>query len=428
MAGRSVQSVRGVRDILPGDSEVWRRTENIVCRTLESAGYQEFRVPVLEHAELYLRSVGEHTDIVQKEMYVVEGSKGQPLTLRPEATAGFVRAALEHGLHRGRHRVWCVGPMFRRERPQRGRLRQFHQFDVEAIGYPGPDIDAELIALAARVFRQLGVADLTLEINSLGGQECRNAYRECLREYFQDHPEALDSDSRRRLNTNPLRILDSRNPEMADLIAAAPDINEFLGSKSAEHFAELQSLLSAIGLPFRVNPRLVRGIDYYSRTVFEFLTDKLGAQNAVCAGGRYDGLVEQLGGPATPAIGWAMGIERLLELASLPACENPAKAYLVLLGDDKVRRAGFRLAELIRDQCPAIELEMHCGAGGASAQLRHASRSGARYALVIGEREVAEGTVGLKDLHQKGEQESVAIDRLPGVLLARADRTIPGHG
>ncbi len=428
MAGSSIKSVRGVRDLLPADSAEWRRTEDIVARTLQASGYKEFRVPVLEYAELYLRSVGEHTDIVQKEMYTIEGSKGQTLTLRPEATAGIVRAALEHGFHRGRRRFWCVGPMFRRERPQRGRLRQFHQFDVEAIGFAGPDIDAELIALAARVFSQLGLTDLTLEINSLGGPDCRRAYRDRLREYFRDQLQSLDSDSRRRLDANPLRILDSRNPEMAGLIADAPDIAEFFEAESAEHFSQLRALLSAIGLQFRVNPRLVRGIDYYSRTVFEFLTDRLGAQNAVCAGGRYDGLVEQLGGPPTPAIGWAMGIERLLELAELPPATSGVKAYMVLLGGVEVQQAGLELAETLRNECPSVQLEMHCGGGGARAQLRHASRSGARYAVVLGERELAEGTAGLKDMRQDGEQEDVAVDKLAGVLQARADRTIPGHG
>ena len=428
MPGRSVQSVRGVQDLLPGDTAAWRTAEDIVCATLEAGGYREFRVPVLEHTELYRRSVGEHTDIVQKEMYTLQGSKGQNITLRPEATAGIVRAALQHGLHRGRHRFWCVGPMFRRERPQRGRLRQFHQFDAEAIGYAGPDIDAELIALAARVFAKLGVQGLTLEINSLGGSQCRQSHRDRLREYFRDHYQALDNDSRRRLDTNPLRILDSKNPEMADLIAGAPHIAEFFEAESAEHFSELQSLLSAVGLQFRVNPRLVRGIDYYSKTVFEFLTDRLGAQNAVCAGGRYDGLVEQLGGPPTPAIGWAMGIERLLELASLPAAADRTRAYLVLLGGIEVQRAGLKLAETLRDECPAVQVEMHCGGGGVRAQLGHASRSGARYALVLGERELEQGTAGLKDLRQEGEQEDIPLEKLARTLQARAERTIHSHG
>ena len=428
MPGRSVQSVRGVQDLLPDDAAVWRSAEEAVCATLEAGGYREFRVPILEHTELFQRSVGEHTDIVQKEMYTLEGSKGQTITLRPEATAGIVRAALEHGLHRGRNRLWCVGPMFRRERPQRGRLRQFHQFDVEAIGYAGPDIDAELIALAARIFRKLGVQGLTLEINSLGGSQCRQAHRDRLQEYFRDHFKALDGDSRRRLDANPLRILDSRNPEMAGLIADAPDIAEFFETESAEHFSQLQSLLSAIELPFQVNSRLVRGIDYYSRTVFEFLTDKLGAQNAVCAGGRYDGLVEQLGGPPTPAIGWAMGVERLLELASLEAPARPARAYLVVLGGIEVQQAGLELAEKLRDKCPAVQVEMHCGGGGARAQLRHASRSGARYALLIGEREIAEGIVGLKDLRREGEQENIPLAEIISVLQARSERTIHGHG
>lgn len=428
MPGKSVQSVRGVRDLLPEDAARWRSAEGIVIRTLEEHGYREFRVPILEHSELYRRSVGEDTDIVQKEMYTIEGSKGRNITLRPEATAGIVRAALEHGLHRGRHRVWCAGPMFRRERPQRGRLRQFHQFDVEAIGFAGPDIDAELIALAARIFARLTVAGISLELNSLGGPGCRAAYRDCLKEYFQDHGQSLDADSRSRLDRNPLRILDSRNPEMAGLIGAAPEVSGFLEPESADHFAELQALLTAIGLDFRVNPRLVRGLDYYGRTVFEFVTDRLGAQNAVCAGGRYDGLVEQLGGPPTPAIGWAMGVERVLELARLPESDGEQGAYLVLLGGSEVAQAGLKLAEILRNECPGLRIEMHCGGGGVRAQMRHASRSGARYALVIGERELEAGTVGLKDLRQAGEQREIPVEEVSRVLRAHADRTIHRHG
>lgn len=428
MPGKSVQSVRGVRDLLPEDAARWRGAEEIVIGTLEEHGYRELRVPLLEDAELYLRSVGEDTDIVQKEMYTTRGSKGRTISLRPEATAGIVRAALEHGLHRGRHRVWCAGPMFRRERPQRGRLRQFHQFDVEALGFPGPDVDAELIALAARIFARLGVDGIMLELNSLGGSRCRAAYRDRLREYFRDHAQALDADSRGRLDRNPLRILDSRNPEMAGLISEAPDVSEFLEAESAEHFAELQDLLTAIGLEFRVNPRLVRGLDYYSRTVFEFLTDRLGAQNAVCAGGRYDGLVEQLGGPPTPAIGWAMGVERVLELARLPEPAEAEGAYLVLLGGAEVVQAGMALAEKLRNECPGLPVQMHCGGGGASAQMRHASRSGSRYALVIGERELGAGTVGLKDLRQESEQRDVPIEELSRVLRGPAERTIRDHG
>ena len=428
MPGKSVQSVRGVRDLLPDEAAAWRAAEAVVGSILEDGGYREFRVPVLEHAELYLHSAGADSDIVQKEMYAIEGGKGRPITVRPEATAGIVRAALEHGLHRGRHRVWCAGPMFRRERPQRGRLRQFHQFDVEAIGYAGPDIDAELMALAARIFRELGVDGITLELNSLGGPDCRAAYRGRLHEYFADHLRELDDDSLRRLDSNPLRILDSRNPEMAGLIAGAPEIPEFLETEAAEHFAAVQSLLSAIELPFRVNPRLVRGLDYYSRTVFEFLTDRLGAQNAVCAGGRYDGLFEQLGGPATPAIGWAMGIERLMELADRPAPAAPEGAYLVLLGGIEVQQAGLKLAEKLRDECPGLPVEMHCGGGGARAQLRHAGRSGARHAVVLGERELASGTVGLKDLRCDTDQEEVPLEDLARVLRTRADRTIHRNG
>ena len=427
MPSRLIQSVRGVRDLKPDEASAWRQAEEVVGAILEGGGYREFRVPVLEHAELYRRSVGEQTDIVQKEMYSLEGGKGQTLALRPEATAGMVRAALEHGLHRGRHRLWCVGPMFRRERPQRGRLRQFHQFDAEAIGYAGPDIDAELIALAARIFRELGVDGLVLEINSLGGAQCRRAYRRSLQAYFQDHFGALDADSRVRLDANPLRILDSRDPRMSELIAGAPDIAEFLEPESAEHLSALESLLTSIGLPYRRNPRLVRGLDYYSRTVFEFLTDRLGAQNAVCAGGRYDGLVEQLGGPPTSAIGWAMGIERLMELASAFPASGRTRVYLVLLGGLAVQQAGLQLAEKLRSECAFLDLEMHCGGGGARAQMRHASRSGARYAVIIGEQELAAGEAALKDLRSEAGQQAIPLAELPRVLRDRSDRTIPAH-
>ncbi len=427
MPSRLIQSVRGVRDLKPDEASAWRQAEEVVGAILEGGGYREFRVPVLEHAELYRRSVGEQTDIVQKEMYSLEGGKGQTLALRPEATAGMARAALEHGLHRGRHRLWCVGPMFRRERPQRGRLRQFHQFDAEAIGYAGPDIDAELIALAARIFRELGVDGLVLEINSLGGAQCRRAYRRSLQAYFQDHFGALDADSRERLDANPLRILDSRDPRMSELIAGAPDIAEFLEPESAEHLSALESLLTSIGLPYRRNPRLVRGLDYYSRTVFEFLTDRLGAQNAVCAGGRYDGLVEQLGGPPTPAIGWAMGIERLMELASAFPASGRIRVYLVLLGGLAVQQAGLQLAEKLRSECAFLDLEMHCGGGGARAQMRHASRSGARYAVIIGEQELAAGEAALKDLRSEAGQQAIPLAELPRVLRDRSDRTIPAH-
>ncbi len=315
MSGQRIEAIRGMADILPADSSHWQLLEALLRETATAYGYQELRVPVVERTELFRRSIGEVTDIVAKEMYSFEDRSGNSLTLRPEATAGIVRACISNGLlHNQRQKVWCTGPMFRYERPQKGRYRQFYQFDVEALGYPGPDIDAEMIAMTARLWRRLGIDAVELQLNSLGTPESRRAYREVLVEYFNDHRTALDADSRERLERNPLRILDSKNPEMASVVAAAPVITDYLDSESAEHFAGLREFLDAAGIAHVLNPRLVRGLDYYSRTVFEWVTDCLGAQGTVCAGGRYDGLVEQLGGRPTPAIGWALGLERLLEL------------------------------------------------------------------------------------------------------------------
>ncbi|MGB5623143.1 MAG: histidine--tRNA ligase, partial [Gammaproteobacteria bacterium] len=312
---RSIAPIRGINDILPAETRAWQWLEQIVREVLQAQGYGEIRLPLMERTELFARSIGEVTDIVEKEMYTFLDRNGDSLSLRPEATASCVRAGITHGLfHNQQQRLWYSGPMFRYERPQKGRYRQFHQMGAEAFGFAGPDIDAELILACARIWRRLGLDDLRLELNSLGTAESRQAYRGLLVEYFREHEKDLDEDSQRRLNQNPMRILDSKNPDMQALIDAAPSITDHLDDESADHFAQLRETLDAVGVSYLINPRLVRGLDYYSRTVFEWVTDRLGAQGAVCSGGRYDGLVEQLGGRATPAIGWAMGIERLVEL------------------------------------------------------------------------------------------------------------------
>jgi len=417
-----MRPVRGMNDVLPPDTTRWQYLEDTVRDVLESYGYRQVRLPLLEYTELFRRSIGEVTDIVEKEMYTFKDRNDESLTLRPEATAGVVRAAISNGLlHNQRHRLWTAGPMFRYERPQKGRYRQFHQIDVEALGYAGPDIDAEMILMSARLWRRLGIGRIRLEINSLGTPASRRHYREVLVEYFGRHRERLDADSVRRLETNPLRILDSKNPEMQEIVAGAPDITEHLDAESAEHFAELQRILSAAGVEYRVNPRLVRGLDYYSRTVFEWVTDALGAQGAVCSGGRYDGLVEHLGGAPTPAIGWALGMERLVALFEEEGGAEPDASpavYVVAVGEPAAATA-FALAERLRDGLPGSGVEVNAGGGSFKAQLKRADRSGARYAVVLGENEIAAGEAGLKPLRTDEAQESVAFDALPGVIAER---------
>lgn len=414
-----------MNDILPGVSATWQYLEDVVRDIVASYGYDEIRLPLLEQTELFRRSIGEVTDIVEKEMYTFEDRGGESLTLRPEATAGIVRAGISNGLlYNQRQKLWTAGPMFRRERPQRGRYRQFHQFDVEALGFDGPDVDAEMIIMSARIWRRLGIDRIALEINSLGQPEARAAYRERLIDYFSGVKNRLDADSIRRLEQNPLRILDSKNPGMRDVIEAAPVMLDYLDEASREHFEELRRLLDAAKIEYTVNPRLVRGLDYYSRTVFEWVTDALGAQGAVCSGGRYDGLVEKLGGRATPAIGWAMGIERFVEL--FEACGGTAPAadadiYIVAVGDGALTR-GFALAEALRDKMPALRVEVNLGGGSFKSQLKRADKSGARFALVIGERELADGRVGLKPLRSNDEQRSIAADE----IAAELDREMNG--
>ena len=412
------QTVRGMNDILPDVAASWQYLESEVEEIIEAYGYRQVRLPLLEHTEVFRRSIGEVTDIVEKEMYTFDDG-GDSLTLRPEATASMVRAGITHGLfHNQRQKLWTVGPMFRRERPQAGRYRQFHQFDVEAMGYEGPDVDAELIIMCARMWQRLGIDRIRLEINSLGMIESRAGYREALIEYFNGVKSQLDEDSIRRLDKNPLRILDSKNPEMQDVVAGAPVMMDYLDEASAEHFAGLRALLDAAGVEYEVNPRLVRGLDYYSRTVFEWVTDALGSQNAVCAGGRYDGLIEKLGGRATPAIGWAMGVERLVALHEACGGKVPANApdvYLVAVGEGTRERA-FSLAEELRDRANGIRVETNLGGGSFKAQMKRADKSGAEYALILGEQELEEGRIGVKPLRSSEEQASIALDDLATVL------------
>ncbi len=415
------QTVRGMNDILPEVAAKWRHLEGEVESIIEAYGYLHVRLPLLEHTEVFRRSIGEVTDIVEKEMYTF-ADDGDSLTLRPEATASMVRAGITHGLfHNQRQKLWTVGPMFRRERPQAGRYRQFHQYDVEAMGYEGPDIDAELIIMSARLWQRLGIDRIRLEINSLGTAESRASYRDALVEYFNGVKSQLDEDSIRRLDKNPLRILDTKNPEMQAIVAAAPLMIDHLDEASAEHFDGLKMLLDAAGVKYEVNPRLVRGLDYYSRTVFEWVTDALGSQNAVCAGGRYDGLVEKLGGRPTPAIGWAMGVERFVALYEACGGEFPATGpdvYFVAVGEGTAEKA-FALAEELRDALPEARFESNLGGGSFKAQMKRADRSGAGYALILGEQELSEGRIGLKPLRSKDEQESIALDELAAVLQVR---------
>ena len=404
-----------MKDILPLETPLWQRVECTLRAIFSGYGYSEIRLPLAEKAELFQRSIGEVTDIVEKEMYTFEDLNHERLSLRPEGTAGCVRAGIEHGLlYNQIQRLWYMGPMFRHERPQKGRYRQFHQAGIEAFGMEGPDIDAELIAMTARIWKSLGVTSLTLQINSLGTLAARNVYRERLVEYFSAHRESLDEDSQRRLSTNPLRILDSKNPALRDLILAAPQLLEHLDAESLEHFERLKSLLDSVEVKYAVNPRLVRGLDYYSKTVFEWVTDQLGAQGTVCAGGRYDGLVEQLGGKATPAIGFAIGLERLLSLietqAGLPQPAAP-HVYLLVAGEITAH-AGIKLAESLRDALPELRLVMNCGGGGFKAQFKRADKSGARVALLLGEEEWAKNVVGVKFLREERAQQEVSISTL----------------
>lgn len=410
----AIAPVKGMNDVLPAEIGRWQHLERTVRESLGAYGYDEMRVPVVEHTDLFKRAIGEYTDVVEKEMYSFEDKGGERLTLRPEATAGLVRAAISNGLLRGaRLKLWCMGPMFRHEKPQKGRFRQFHQVDVEAIGFAGPDVDAELIALSADLWRRLGIDRVRLQINSLGTAEARRVYRERLTDYFRTHESRLDDDSRRRLAGNPLRILDSKNPDMQAIVAEAPLLPDHLDAESRAHFDELCAMLKSLGIPYEINPRLVRGLDYYSRTVFEWVTDALGAQDAVCSGGRYDGLIAQLGGEPTPAVGFALGIERvvaLIEQAGSAPATSATDVYVVVQGEAPLR-AALPFADALRRAVPGRRIELNLGGGNFKAQFRRADRSGAALAVVLGEDELARGVVQLKPLREgAGEPVQVALE------------------
>jgi histidyl-tRNA synthetase len=398
---RNIPPVTGMKDVLGPDVGLWQHVERAARTVMDAYGYEEIRVPVVEHTDLFKRAIGEFTDVVEKEMYTFTDQGGDSLTLRPEATAGIVRAAISNGLLRGaRLKLWCQGPMFRHEKPQKGRFRQFNQIDLEAIGFSGPDVDVEIIALTARLWKLLGLTRVGLQINSLGTVESRKAYRELLQGYFRQHFDALDEDSRRRLEGNPLRILDSKHPATREIVSRAPVLTDHLDEESRAHFAELRAGLDALGIAYTVNPRLVRGLDYYSRTVFEWITDALGSQDAVCSGGRYDGLIAQLGGEPTPAIGFAMGVERVVELVRLAGMKPQPLVpdVFAMAQGDAAQRQALTLAETLRDHFPGRGIVVHCGSAKFKTQFRRADESGARIAVIIGDDELARGVVALKPL------------------------------
>ncbi|WP_298289348.1 histidine--tRNA ligase [Thiomonas sp.] len=413
MADR-LSAVKGMNDIVPPRSAAWEWFEQQVRELMRSYGYQNLRTPIVEYTPLFVRSIGEVTDIVEKEMYsFTDALNGEPLTLRPEGTAAVVRACIEHGLlHDGGKRLWYSGPMFRHERPQRGRYRQFHQVGAEALGFAGPDVDAELILMARQLWRRLGVSELTtLEINCLGQSEERVRHRVDLIAYLQRHADRLDADASRRLHTNPLRVLDSKNPQVQELVQGAPRLIDYLGEASLAHFEGVQSLLRAAGQAYTVNPRLVRGLDYYNLTVFEWTTDRLGAQATICAGGRYDGLIAQIGGKPAPACGWALGIERVLELLAEAGQTPPAAAphaYAVLSSAELMPHV-LPVCEALREA--GVQVQLHMGGGSMKSQMKKADASGARWALVFGEEELRQGQVGLKDL--RGAQDAQQQRLLP---------------
>ena len=409
---KNIQAIRGMNDYLPADTAIWQRIEGTLKQVLASYGYSEIRLPIVEHTPLFSRAIGEVTDVVEKEMYTFEDRNGESLTLRPEGTAGCVRAGIEHGLlYNQEQRLWYVGPMFRYERPQKGRYRQFHQMGVEVFGLQGPDVDAELIMMTARWWRALGIADhVELELNSIGSLDARANYRNALVAFLEQHKEVLDEDCKRRMYTNPLRVLDSKNPDIQTLLNDAPTLGEFLDEESREHFSGLCALLDDAGIKYCINQRLVRGLDYYNRTVFEWVTSSLGSQGTVCGGGRYDGLVEQLGGRATPAVGFAMGLERLVLLVQAVNPEfEPTRivdVYVIASGQG-VQSAAMQLAEKLRDADPALKLMTNFGGGNFKKQFARADKWGARIALVLGEDEVKAGQVVIKDL-RTGDQQTLA--------------------
>ena len=401
-----IQSVRGMNDVLPADSAAWQHVHAVAAQVFAAYGYGELRLPVVERTDLFKRAVGEVTDVVEKEMYSFEDRGGEQLSLRPELTAGVIRAGIEHGiLFNQQQRVWCTGPVFRYERPQAGRYRQFHQLDVEAFGIATPDVDVEVIAIAAQLWKRLGLTGFELQINTLGTPACRAEHRAALIAYLEQHEAALDEDAKRRLHSNPLRVLDSKVPATQAIVADAPKLLDYLDEASQAHFDAVKAGLDALGIAYVVNPRLVRGLDYYTHTVFEWVTDQLGAQGTVCAGGRYDGLVEQLGGPKTTGVGFGLGIERLILLMGVQKvafASNAPHLYVCRLGAVAERQA-LQLAEALRDQFPTMRLVLNAGGGGLKSQLKRADNSGAHYALVIGDDEAAAGIVQVKSLRGEGE-------------------------
>ena len=414
----SIKAIRGMNDILPDQTPLWQFFEAQVKLVFDQYGYQEIRMPIAEKTDLFCRSIGEATDVVEKEMYTFADRNGDNMTLRPEGTASCVRAALEHGLTYNQvQRLWYHGPMFRYERPQKGRQRQFHQFGAEVYGIDGPDVDAELIIMTARLWRQLGLQDaVTLQLNTLGSSTARAAYRTDLVAFLEINMDKLDADSQRRVSTNPLRVLDSKDSNTQSVLDGAPDFYGYLDDESRVHFERLRELLDAAGIEYVVNPRLVRGLDYYCKTVFEWVTDKLGAQGTVCGGGRYDGMIEQLGGKPTPAVGWAMGVERMIlllqEMQQEPAgLGQQADVYLAHMGDAASLRT-MQLAEQLRSDIPNLRLLWHCGGGSLKNQMKKADRSGAKVALIMGEDELAQGQIQIKPLQGQGVQQSISLDQV----------------
>ena len=422
-ASKALQAVRGMNDCLPSDTNMWQMVESVLRRVASSYGFAEIRMPIVEPTALFKRSIGEVTDIVEKEMYTFDDRNGDSLTLRPEGTASCIRAANQHGLlYNQEQRLWYMGPMFRHERPQKGRYRQFHQFGLEAFGIATPDIDAEIIMLTARLWRELGIKDVvTLELNSLGSNEERAAYRDALVIYLTEREEQLDDDSKRRMLTNPLRVLDSKNPAVQEALVDAPKLSDYFGEETQDHFNQLCRRLDAAGIKYVLNERLVRGLDYYNRTVFEWVTDSLGAQGTICAGGRYDGLVEQLGGKSTPGFGFALGIERLvLMLENLAQVDNirpQVDAYIIALGDEAELKAAM-LAEQWRDEEPNSRVQCHCGGGNMKKQMKRADKSGAQIAIILGENELAEQKVMVKYLRGQQEQQNLAFDQVASLLTS----------
>ncbi|MGB1200339.1 histidine--tRNA ligase [Cognaticolwellia aestuarii] len=418
---KAIQAIRGMNDCLPSETGIWQMVEAVLRRVASNYGFAEIRMPIVESTALFKRSIGEVTDIVEKEMYTFEDRNGDSLTLRPEGTASCVRAGNQHGLlYNQEQRLWYMGPMFRHERPQKGRYRQFHQFGLEAFGIATPDIDAEIILLTSRLWRELGINEfVTLELNSLGSNEERAKYRDALVSFLTEKEQLLDEDSKRRMHTNPLRVLDSKNPDVQAALVGAPKLADYFGEESSAHFASVCQRLDAAGVKYVINDRLVRGLDYYNRTVFEWVTSSLGAQGTICAGGRYDGLVEQLGGKSTPGFGFALGIERLvLMLTSLEKANNiraQVDAYVIMLGSD-VEITANGLAEKWRDQVPDIRLQCHCGGGNMKKQMKRADKSGAQIALILGEDEIAQKMVTVKYLRGQQEQQSLPLEQVADLL------------